>query len=180
VTNREVQRRARAVLTAGALLLLTVSGHTAGGGGVDVLGLAIVTVLSAGLAISTTTRSLSLPRLLAVLVAGQVLLHLVLTFTAGHAAHGSAALPLGAMVAGHAAAALVAALVVRHADALIARWIAFVSTVLGPRPGAVVMVPAAPTSLTAPAVRALVRLQGLLHQVVRRGPPAGTLLLLPA
>jgi hypothetical protein len=179
VTNREVQRRARAVLTAGALLLVTVSGHTAGGGSVDVLGLALVAVLSIGLAASTTARAASLPRLFAVLAAGQVLLHLVLTFTAGHAAHGSTALPWGAMVTGHAAAALVAALVVRHADALVASWIAFVSTVLGPRPRpAVTAFPARATAIT-PADRVLLRLDSLLHQVVRRGPPAG-MPLLPA
>lgn len=179
MTNREVQRKARAVLTAGALLLLTISGHTAGGGNVDVLGLALVAVLAVGLAISTTSSSLSLPRLLAVLVAGQVLLHLVLTFTAGHAAHGAITLPFTAMVAGHVVAALIAALVVRQADALVARWIAFVSTVLAPPSFPAVMVPGAPAAVIAAADRSLVHLDALLHQVVRRGPPAG-MLLLPA
>lgn len=179
MNDRDLQRRARAALTAAALLLLTISGHTAGGGSVDVIGLAFVAALSVGLAISATTASLSIPRLLAVLVAGQLLLHLVLTFTTGHAAHGSNAVPFGAMVAGHAVAAIVAALVVRHADALVARWIAFVSTVLGSRPRPGVTALDAPTSAIAPADRALVQLHALLHQVVRRGPPAG-MPLLPA
>lgn len=165
------------MLTAGALLLLTASGHAAGGGSVDALGLALVAVLSIGLAVSTTARAMSLPRLFVVLAAGQLLLHLVLTFTTGHAAHGSTALPFGTMVAGHAAAALVAALVVRHADALVASWIAFVSTVLGPRPRpAVTAFPARASAITT-VDRPLLRLDTLLHQVVRRGPPAGTLLL---
>lgn len=173
MTNAQAQRRARAVLTAGALLLLTISGHTAGGGSIDVLGLVIVAALSVGLAVSTTATSLSLPRLLTVLVAGQLLLHLVLTFTTGHAAHGATSTPVGAMVAGHAVAAIVAALVVRHADLLVARWIAFVSTVLGPIPRPVARVLGLPTTAITASDRALVRLDALLHQVVRRGPPAG-------
>lgn len=179
MTNAQVPRRARAVLTAGALLLLTISGHTAGGGSVDLLGLAIVAVLSVGLAVSTTATSLSLPRLLTVLVAGQLLLHVVLTFTAGHTAHGAASPPMGAMVAGHAIAALVAALVVRHADLLVARWIAFVSTMLGtmPRPAARAL--GLPIAASTAADRALNHLDALLDQVVRRGPPAG-MDLLPA
>lgn len=176
----DAQRRTRAALTSGALLLLTISGHTAGGGSVDMLGLAIVGALSVGLSVSATARPLRLPRLLTVLVAGQVLLHLVLTFTAGHAAHGAPSLPFGAMVVGHGVAALMAALVVLHADGLVSRWIAFVSAVLGPRPRPVA--PAhggAASSANAPALRSLVGKDELLHQVVRRGPPAG-MHLLPA
>jgi hypothetical protein len=179
VTNRQAQRTARAVLTGGALLLLTLGGHTAGGGSVDGLGLAIVAALSAGLAASTTARAISLPRLLTVLVAGQVLLHLVLAFSSGHAHHGSASPPLVSMLAGHAVAALLAALVVRHADGLVARWIAFVSTMLGARPRPGVTAQRAPSSAPSRVGRGLSGPAALLHQVVRRGPPAG-MHLLPA
>lgn len=177
--NRAAQRRARVVLTTAALAALTLGGHTAGGGSVDLLGLALVAALSLGLALSTRATSLNLPRLFAVLVAGQVLLHLVLTFTAGHGAHGSAGPPLTAMLAGHGIAALGAAVLVRHADDLVARWLAFVSTMVGPRPRPSFTPLAAPTAAIARASRAMHHLDVLLHQVVRRGPPAG-MHLLPA
>lgn len=173
------QRRARVALTASALLLLTIGGHTAGGGSVDLLGLALVAGLSFGLALSTRATALSLPRLLAVLVAGQALLHLVLTFTTGHAAHASGDLPLTAMVAGHGLAALMAAVLVRHADDLVARWLAFVSTMVGSPASLVATAPGSAAPAIAPVSDARVRLTVLLHHVVRRGPPAG-MHLLPA
>jgi hypothetical protein len=181
VENRVAQRRARVVLTTAALLLLTISGHTAGGGSVDLLGLALVAALSLGLglAVSTGTVTLSLPRLIAVLVAGQGLLHLVLTFTTGHAAHGSPELPLTAMVAAHGLAALGAALLIRHADDLVARWLAFVSAVIGAGTRLVLTPRGVSARAIAPVSRACIHLDVLLHQVVRRGPPAG-MHLLPA
>jgi hypothetical protein len=179
VENRVTQRRARVALTTAALLLLTISGHTAGGGSVDLLGLALVGGLSLGLALSTRATALSLPRLLAVLVAGQALLHLVLTFTTGHAGHASGGLPLTAMVAGHGVAALMAAVLVRHADDLVARWLAFVSTMVGSPARLVAKAPGSAAPAIAPVSDARVRLTVLLHQVVRRGPPAG-MHLLPA
>jgi hypothetical protein len=177
VENRATQRRARVVLTSAALLVLTISGHTAGGGSVDLLGLALVAGLSLGLGLTTSASTLSLARLLVILLAGQGLLHLVLTFTSGHAAHGSTHLPVTAMLAGHAVAALAAALIVRHADGLVVRWLAFVSTMLGVQPRPIVRATGTPSSSVAPASATLHQLGALLHQVVRRGPPAGTHLL---
>ena len=173
------QRRARVALTASALLLLTISGHTAGGGSVDLLGLALVAGLSLGLALSTRATALSLPRLLAVLVAGQALLHVVLTFATGHAAHGSGDLPVTAMVAGHGLAALLAAVLIRHADDLVARWLAFVSTMVGAPARLVATAPGCAAPAISPVSDARAHLTVLLHQVVRRGPPAG-MHLLPA
>jgi hypothetical protein len=173
VDHRASQRTARAALVAGALALLTLAGHTAGGDRVDPLGLALVSLLSVGLAVATTAGRSTLPRLLAVLLAGQALLHLVLTFTAGHAAHGVGHPSTAAMIGGHVLAAGAAAVLVSHADGLIARWIAFVTAVIGPRVRpALEPTGAAPESI-APAPHPLVHLNALLHQVVRRGPPAG-------
>jgi hypothetical protein len=173
VDLRASQRTARAALVAGALTLLTLAGHTAGGGRVDLVGLALVSLLSVGLAVATTARPPSLTRLLAVLLAGQALLHLVLTFAAGHEAHGTTHLPTTAMVGAHVLAGVAAALLVRHADGLLARWADFVTAVIGPqvRP-ALEPLESASTSVTS-AARSLLQLDVLLHQVVRRGPPAG-------
>lgn len=171
--HRAAQRTARAALVAGALALLTLAGHTAGGGRVDLLGLALVSLLSVGLAVATTAGRPSMPRLLVVLLAGQALLHLVLTFAAAHAAHGAGHPSTAAMIGGHVLAAGVAALLVSHADGLIARWIAFVSAVIGPRVRPALEPTGAASSSIAPAPHSLSHLNALLHQVVRRGPPAG-------
>lgn len=171
--HRASQRTARATLVAGALAVLTLAGHTAGGGGVDTLGLTLVALLSVGLAVATTVGRSSLPRLLAVMVAGQALLHLVLTFTAGHAAHSAPHVSTTGMVGAHVLAGVAAALLVRHADGVMARWVAFVTAVVGPRVRPAVAAPGSTSTAVAPAARSLLRLDVLLHQVVRRGPPAG-------
>jgi hypothetical protein len=173
VHHRASQRAARAALVAGALALLTLAGHTAGGGRIDPLGLALVSLLSVGLAVATSAGRSSLPRLLALLVAGQALLHLVLTFTAGHAAHSAGHPSTAAMVGGHVLAAGAAAVLVSHADGLLARWIAFVSAVIGPRVRPALQPAGAAPAPIAPVPHSPSHLNALLHQVVRRGPPAG-------
>jgi hypothetical protein len=167
------RRRARAALTASALAVLTVAGHTAGGGSVDVLGLSLVVVLSFGLGMATSARSPRLPQLLAVLVAGQGLLHLVLTFTTGHSGHEGGGLPASAMVGGHLIAAAVAAVAIRHADRLLDRWAVLVSTVLGSGTLRTIVPRDASAAVLARPALPLTELASLLHQVVRRGPPAG-------
>lgn len=155
-----------------ALASLTLAGHTAGGGMVDPVGLAIVAGMSAALAAALSGHPLRIGRLIVVLVAGQALLHTVLTFSAGHAHLAGAQPATGVMIGAHVAAALVAAGLIWRADELAARWGAFIATVLGVRPAP----PAAPTSPSASVVRATAApsaaLLLLLHGVVRRGPPA--------
>lgn len=137
-------------------------------------GLSLVAVLSLGLGVATSARSPRLPQLLALLVAGQALLHLVLTFTTGHSGHeGSGGLPASAMVGGHLIAATVAAVLVRHADDLLDRWAALVSAALGAWARPTVVPRRASASVPAPPGNQLTHLSSLLHQVVRRGPPAG-------
>ena len=170
----------RAGLLGAALAVLTLAGHTAAGGALDALGIGIVAVLSTALAAALSTRALSLPVLIAVLLAGQGFLHLVVSLGVSHP-HGStgtssAGTSSTAMIAGHAVAGIVAALLIAHADRLAARWNAFLASVIG-----VAVAHTAAIAHPAPAFardghdpRATLVL--LLHGVVRRGPPASVVL----
>jgi hypothetical protein len=159
-----------------ALAVLTLAGHLAGQGALDPVGTSLVVVLALGLGWAASARAGSLARVLVVLLAGQAFLHLVLSFTTGHA-HSSTdhTSPL-AMVAGHALAALIAAGVIARADDTLRRWDAFLSATLGwalrpaaPPTRAASGVAPSPSPLRAP-------LQTLEHRVERRGPPAGHVL----
>jgi hypothetical protein len=167
------RRIVRAGLLGSALTVLTLAGHTSAGGALDVVGVGITALVALALAVALSARALSFPLLLAVLLAGQGLLHVLVTITAGHAhaAAGPSTDPV-VMVVAHALAALVAAALITYADHLAARWQAFLATVLG------ASVPSLPTpSLSTrtgvpradSAAGALVL---LLHGVVRRGPPS--------
>lgn len=168
--------RARAALIAGTLLVLTVAGHSAGGGSApDLVGLAIATILATALALAASSRRLGIGRLLVLLLGGQALLHVVLSLAGGHD-HGSSttAPSVTAMVAGHVVAAALAAVVVTYADELIDRWIALVQAALGATPA--VAAPGRPGKPTGAVAGASLRttIDILLHQVIRRGPPART------
>jgi hypothetical protein len=167
------RRIVRAGLLGSALTVLTLAGHTSAGGALDVVGAGVTAVVAVALAVALSARALSFPLLLAVLLAGQGLLHVLVTITAGHAHAGAgpSSHPV-VMVAAHALAALVAAVLITHADRLAARWQAFLSTVLG------ASVPPLPTPAMPPnagvaratSVDAVLIL--LMHGVIRRGPPS--------
>lgn len=168
-------RAVRAGLLGSALAVLTLAGHTAGGGALDVLGVGIALVLSTALAAALSSRAMGLPALIAVLLAGQGFLHLVVSLSAAHP-HGAPGTSSAAMVAGHAAAGVIAAILIAHADRLAARWRAFLATVIGvDRPQSAVIAPrTAAAALEGHDPR--VTLVLLLHGVVRRGPPASVVL----
>ncbi len=160
-----------------ALAVLTVAGHTAAQGSIDAVGVVVTAAISVALGLSVTRGPLGFPRLLAFLLAGQALLHVVLAFASAHS-HGTAvgAPSTAAMVAGHVLAAIVAAMVVCHADGLMARWSALLGSTLGwSRP--VPVRPARPMDAVLPYVedRGLV-LRHLDHRLQRRGPPEGIVL----
>ena len=162
----------RSGMTAGALVVLTAAGHTAAGGAApDAVGLAAVLVLALGLTVATSARPPRPLRLLAFLLGGQALLHVVLTMTGAHGHAASAGGPsTAAMLGAHLAAGLVATVVLLHADDLIDRWQTLLLTALGVVPaGAPTIASSRPVEVAqAPSGS----LDALLHQVVRRGPPA--------
>lgn len=163
-------RAARAALMAAALMVLTLAGHTAGHGALDLLGVGLVGVLAIGFGTAMSGRRLTGPSVLGVLLAGQLLLHLILTFTSTHHAAASATVtPL--MVIGHTVAALVATLVVLQADSLIRAWLRLLAATIGAgRPAP--LHPERPRALPMPSPLPVGAAILLRHRLVRRGPPA--------
>lgn len=157
-------------MVSAALIALTLAGHTAGHGALDPLGIVTVGVLAVGFGAALSSRRLTALPVLAVLLSGQLLLHVVLTFTsAHHAAAPSISTPL--MVLGHIAAAGVATVAVLGADSVIRAWLRFLSAVLGhaaPRIATLRRSPARPASTTPELPASLL----LRHGLSRRGPPA--------
>ena len=92
-------------------------------------------VLALGLTVATSARPPRPLRLLAFLLGGQALLHVVLTMSGAHGHAASIAGPsTAAMIGAHVAAGLVATVVLLHADDLIDRWQTLLLTALGSRP----------------------------------------------
>lgn len=153
------------------MVVLTLAGHTAGRGTIDPLGLAAVAALATGLAATTSRRRLTWTRTWLLLLAGQALMHMVLTFTSNHA-HATAATSARDMVLGHVLASVLAAAVLVRADALIRCWAAYLAAVIGAAVPSLVhsWAPSGPIPDSAPhSTPALIRIR---HRVVRRGPPA--------
>ncbi|MFD6675851.1 hypothetical protein ACFWDA_15975 [Rhodococcus zopfii] len=144
--------------TSGAV---SIAAHALGGGGTPTQS-AVALLIATTLAVGVVAAGTRLP-LAGVLVAGQVLGHLVLSFDAGHA-H----IPGPAMIAGHAAATAVAALLVAAAERGCRIAIAALRRV-APKPFTPLPVPvAAPApSFRPPVLRGLLRSAG----IVPRGPP---------
>ena len=171
VASGQGVRRARATLAATALTVLTLVGHTAGDGALSLTSIVLVALVSTGLAIAATRRPLTWTRAWLVLLAGQALLHILMTFTAGHG-HGTAGIDVPLMILGHVAAAAVAAGVLIHADSLLARWSAFLAATVG----SLSLLLAEPTSAPGTVLPTPEAARGshdvLRHGVVRRGPPS--------
>ncbi len=161
-------------MVAAALASLTVTGHAGAGGGLPDLGGAVVLgVLAAGLGSAVASRRLRVLPVLALLLLGQVLGHVVLT-VAGH--HGAPAGPSPwLMVAAHGGAALGTAVVLVRCDRLLDRWLTLWATVLGTPAHPAALIGAAPAVQPAGAPP-LVTVRVLRHLLVRRGPPAPAVL----
>lgn len=170
---RSTRRLVRGILVGAALAILTIAGHTAAGGSVDLTGLALVTLLALLLGSAVSRARLNAFGVLGVLLGGQALLHLVLTFTAHPHSTSGAGPSTSAMVAAHAVAALLATGVISHADDIAAGWQRFLSVILGADPIRHVVI-ARPGAVAAQQQVDATALTGVLvGQVVRRGPPAG-------
>jgi hypothetical protein len=152
------------------MVVLTLAGHTAGGGSVDMLGLAIAATLSLGLAASATRRRITWSRTWIALLAGQALLHVILTFTSGHA-HGTTTTNVHAMVLGHVIASLLAAVLVVHADAVMDRWSAYLSAAIGAVAPPFSEPQAPPARPIVTLVASTPALRHMRHRLIRRGPP---------
>lgn len=154
-----------------ALTVLTLAGHTAGQGSLSLTSVVLVALVSTGLAVAATRRPLTWTRAWLVLLAGQALLHMLMTFTAGHG-HATAGSDVPLMIAGHVAAAAIAAGVLMHADSLLARWSAFIAAAVGHVSLVLAEPSPAPSSLLSIFGGARESHDVLRHGVVRRGPPS--------
>ncbi len=130
-------------------------------------------LLSVGLGAALSGTALRPVPVLALLLVGQGLAHLVLSVTAHHPGPGGGAGPVP-MVAAHVTAAAGAAVLISYTDELVGRWLTFWASVLGaPRP--LVVTPQrrpAPVGGYHHHVGAPVAAR---YHVTRRGPPvAGT------
>jgi hypothetical protein len=110
------------------------------------------------------------------LLAGQVLLHTVLTFTAAHEigvehGSGSSLLPSTAMLIGHILAALLAALALAFGESISARWASALTHLLGTPALTLPATPTLPARTTPGEAPARPVLSSLRHHVARRGPP---------
>ncbi|MCR1981134.1 hypothetical protein NSA53_02620 [Cellulosimicrobium cellulans] len=168
-----VLRGVRVLLLAAAVVGLSVVAHgLAGGTDPGAVPLGVLAVLTAVAVRPLTRREVGLPRLLGLLGAGQLVLHVVFDRCAAlspadAAAHAHSSSPL-AMLGAHAVATLAVALVLRYGDAVLWRlWTWLAGRRVPGRPRRLV-VPAAP-----PAVGALPTVRDLLVRGAApgRGPP---------
>jgi hypothetical protein len=161
----------RGAVLAALVTLLTATGHAVGGGSLaDLSPLAVLVPLLAQVLVAVADRCRGLLPVLAALGAGQLALHyLLLVLTAHGDPAGTFSGP--AMVAAHAAATLVTAVVVIHADAAVAALVAAAGRLLPRRPRVPAVDVAPPTrpvpEVDVPLVAGLV----LLAAHARRGPP---------
>lgn len=164
-------RIARTVPLAFALILLTVMGHSVGSHALPtVTGLVVISVPALAIAFAFSGHRRSVTHLIGYLIAAELLLHLLLTATAGHG-HLAHLLPTQPMVLAHIVATIAAAIVFAYGESVVARWLAYLRQGIGaptlPRVSTPIWL--APMFADVPA-----RLTDLLldHHVVRRGPPA--------
>jgi hypothetical protein len=176
--DRGVPPRARDVVRgatfAGLSALLTAVGHVAGGGTVpDLAVLVVLLPLLAVVFVSFAQRCRTTVSTVAVLGAGQLLLHTLMVLM--HPASDAVPATMGgpSMVAAHAAVTLVMAVALRHADDAVAALVAALCRVLPRR----LTPPPADRPLPTRAVPApdlparMARLFTVAHH--RRGPPVG-------
>lgn len=172
-------RRARVLLLAAAVVGLSVLSHLlAGGRGPGVVPLLVLTVLTAVGVLPFTRARLGLPRLLALLGTGQLVLHVAFERCAalgpatrsavpGHATTADLAAAV-AMLAAHAAATLGLALVLRYGDAVLWRLWAWLTGLGAVHDGAPVLVPRSAAPRTGAPVAHAAPVRGAWHG---RAPP---------
>lgn len=166
-------RGVRVLLLAAAVVGLSVVAHgLAGGADPGAVPLGVLAVLTAVAVRPLTRRQIGLPRLLGLLGAGQLVLHVVFERCAalspsGAAVHAHAASPL-TMLGAHAVATLAVAVVLRYGDAVLWRlWTWLTGCRVPGRPRSVVVRTAAPVVGVLPAVRDLL----VRGAAPGRGPP---------
>lgn len=119
-------RVGRGLLLGTAVVLLTVTGHTAGGNwsGEDMVSLLLLWPLAVALSFVAADRRRSTAWLFAFAVGMQALFHVLLSIASGHGPHVEPFLPSTTMTIGHLGAAAATALVLAQGDRLLHVWLA--------------------------------------------------------
>lgn len=177
VSVRDPRRWLRATLLGSSLTALTLAGHTAAGGRAHAIGIGLVLLLSVLFGATLSRGRLRAAPVLAVLVGGQLLLHVILTFTGAHGHHG-AWLPTGTMLIAHVTAAAVATIVILHADRLADAWHRFLSVLLGAAVAQARGATGRRQQATRPAAEGAHHPAFARGVLIRRGPPPHTFGLL--
>jgi hypothetical protein len=169
--DRGAARLLRGLATAGLSTLLIAVGHVLGGGALpDLAVLAVLFPLLTGAVVGLADRCRTTAATVAVLAGGQYALHVLLGVLHPH---GSVAGPSAVtMFALHAAATVVVALLLRHADRALVTAGSAVRRMLPRRP----FVPPADAPLPplrGAVARQLPRRRALAVVPARRGPPVG-------
>jgi hypothetical protein len=167
-------RVARGALLAGSSAALAVSAHVLADGGLPDAPLTVLlTVLIGWTATALAAKTTGILGTVAVLGAGQLLMHLVLSTLMVHSApRGGEAMPGSAMAATHTGATIVTALLVVRAEAML-RAAASAMRLLLPKIFRALSVPAAAVQPTLVLPAGAGRLLDVLFRGLhgRRGPP---------
>jgi hypothetical protein len=167
-------RVVRGALLAGSSAALAVSAHVLADGGLPDAPLTLLlTVLIGWTASALAAKTTGILGTVAVLGAGQLLMHLVLSTLMVHpASHVGEAMPGGVMAATHTGATIVTALLVVRAEAML-RAAANAMRLLLPKISRALSVPAAAAQPTLVLPAGAERLLDVLfrHLHGRRGPP---------
>jgi hypothetical protein len=178
--TRGAPRVLRGVTLAGCSAALTVAAHTAAGGSAPSTGLTVVlTVLLAGLGVALADRQRGFPAILAAVGTSQLGMHVLLSspmYENGHEnGHGHGITLTGGMVALHAAAAVLTAVLLAGAESAVFATVAVLGWALRavaavPRPLPVLgpRLPSVPPAWM-PGCLAVETLLRRVH--ARRGPP---------
>lgn len=164
----------RRLVVAGAAVVLSLIGHELGYGALpSPVGLLLTGVVALALALGVRPR-MPLAHLAAVVLGGQLLIHLILVLSADCAAHGSGVptlIPSSTMVMGHLLASAAALVVLRRGDQVLCQWSALLSAAFS----GFTLAPCTPEfgDVGRPASPVLVALfsRASHAEVTRRGPP---------
>jgi hypothetical protein len=165
----------RSVALSLVVFSLSVAGHSAAAADLpNAMGLGLALALSACLTTAIIARRRTWVWLVGYLLGAQALIHVVLVMsTTGHHPSGMGLMPLvpgPSMLAGHAIASVIAAVVLARGEVVLASWASLASTALKPLFVAARPVGEAPALVLVPPAWAS-KLRDLDWDLARRGPP---------
>ena len=165
-------RLLRGLILGLAMVLLTSAAHASAHGQLpDAGGLALLIPVSVGLSTIAMERKRGVLWFVLYALGIQALLHVLLVTVSAHSSPHSSLLPDQTMLLAHGITAGLLALLLAHGDALLLRWVAYMSTVLYRALIPLRLIAAMGIDNFAP-VAALSQARAIEFSIPRRGPPA--------